>query len=500
LKNSTLLFGFFIFIIWSIAGLISDRPIEDAFILVLTQSGISICAFILLYKFIPSRRVGPEFGFIICLHYFIYYSISNIVPALLPGIRPIKIQVMLERIPLASAWSYGIASIASGLLVFGLIIGAYLSQKFLPLLPIDKREAKFIWFPGYRLNVYACNFILLVVIYGTLRFGLNEIMVSEQLFTDLSLFQQMVFHGLFYFLPIAPLLAAFALVRATTLKQRRFTYWLLAMACLITFFDLSILGQRSTAIIALLVPIVFLAFIGKINFRQIILPTLVGMVFIYAGVTLVRDSNLRYFLSNKDSDISLKTFTSILTTQNENKDVLGHAIADISYRTAGLEAVAAFIQKHNEDVLAYQYGITVGSGFIQALPRALRHIDEMPEQIKIAPSYLGIFDPGDWVTTILAEFTLDFGPFWLFFPAIIAGFIFGMIDRILLIMGQTPQLEGLLILRIVFLLYIISNGGSLAGMTLLLFKATIGYTILLIFISTITRISISKTRLLQTQD
>ena len=83
---------------------------------------------------------------------------------------------------------------------------------------------------------------------------------------------------------------------------------------------------------------------------------------------------------------------------------------------------------------------------------------------------------------MLSELVIDFGPLFLFFPAIGVGFIFATIDCWLLRLGQNSLLEGLLLLRVPYLMYLVANGSSVGDMTILLFKGTLGYAVILILI------------------
>jgi len=178
--------------------------------------------------------------------------------------------------------------------------------------------------------------------------------------------------------------------------------------------------------------------------------------------------------------------TALTTVDVES--VLGRALSDISYRAAGLEGVAAILEYQSRGRVELQMGAVTAAGFEQALPASMRPAFENLKQVKIAPSYLGIFQPGDWVTTFLAELVLDYGVIWLFFPAAVAGLLVGCLDAIWLRIGQLSVLSGLIVLRIPFLLYPLTIGSNFAAMTVLFFKATVGYWILLLMIGISMRI------------
>jgi hypothetical protein len=88
------------------------------------------------------------------------------------------------------------------------------------------------------------------------------------------------------------------------------------------------------------------------------------------------------------------------------------------------------------------------------------------------------------VTTFLAELALDFGPLALIGPAVLVGFLFGLADCLLFLVGNSSAaLQGVLILRIPWLLTFHLMGSSAADLLAFFFKANIGYTILLVIVS-----------------
>jgi hypothetical protein len=312
---------------------------------------------------------------------------------------------------------------------------------------------------------------------------------SEKSFT---FFQQIFFYGFLFFIPIAPLLAASAFIQSTTALQQRLACWFLAGSCIFIVAALLVWGMRSVAMIAVLLPLALLSYTGKVDWRKMVLPALGLMVLVYGVVTFVRISSFRSLLSQTSNltELSMDNVASaVMKPREDSKGVGNLALYDMSYRTAGLEAPAAFIQAQAEGRLSWQWGKTVQAGFLQALPAWLRPVFTIPECIKSAPLNLGIFRPGDWVTTLLSEFVFDFGPFFLFFPAVIAGFGLGFIDQTLLGLGQRRVLDGLLIVRFAFFLFIILIGSGISDMTLLFFKATFGYIVFFILLGNLLRFS-----------
>lgn len=466
---------------WFVAFCFSNGSFMDRSSLILTQSLLTCYIFIVLIKTLPREQsiAGPLFIFVFGLHALTFYNISNIVPSLLPELRP---ESLLTPIPQSPAWAYVLATIAATLMFLGVVTGSRLALLFVPKARF--RVARpYSWLPEYKLAIVACMAVVTLIIIGTSQYGVQ--VATEKLNDDfvgnMNLLEQLLFHGIFKILPIAPLLAAAGYVKANSRGQQKFAGFLLVFASIMTILILLIWGQRSTAMIALAMPIGLMINAQKINLRKTLLPIIVLLVLIYSSVTVVRGSRLLPLLA-LTPDISQLSMTEVIsaitTKKNEDQALAMRALGDASYRTAGLEAVASLVKEQYEDRLPLQWGKTVISGFLHALPASLRPEPEVMTRIKTAPAYLGVFQPRDWVSTILAEFVLDFGPVLLFFPAVICGVVLTIIDFMLLGAGQCSPLNGILILRIIFLLSI-SNDGSFADWTIMFFKATIGYTTLL---------------------
>jgi len=485
-------------IAWVAAFLFSVRPLAEALGLVLIQSVLAFFTFAVLVRALPRKQAadGPRLNFIIGLHVLIYYGLSNVIPALLPELRPETLIMMVtRRIPMSPAGVYSLATVAAMLLLLGLVLGCRLASG---LWPLPRRHYSqianaYAWLPPYNLAMLACVMLLALVMVGTIQYGVHfdATMLSGEAMAGLPFSQQLFFHGLFYFLPIAPVLAAAAFVQAAKPRQRQLARWLLAVASLMIFAALSVWRMRSTAMLSLAMPLALLAYAGKIDWRKIVLPAMGLMMIVYGIGTFVRGSDFQALMARTSdfTQLSMNEVVSALMTRAENQGVLESAMIDASYRTAGLEATASLIQAQTEAHLPLQWGKTIRAGFMQAFPASLRSALEIPERIKTSPAYLGVFEEGDWVTTMLSEFVLDFGPYFLFFPAVLAGLGLALIDRALLGLGRRPALKGLLIIRFAFLLFMVSNGGSLADMTLMFFKATIGYATMFLLLGNVARIS-----------
>lgn len=487
---------------WLTAALASNYPLSESMGLVTLQSVLAYFTFYVLVRAFPrqQRGDGPRLIFIVGLHVLIYYGFSNVIPALLLELRPEAIASITNRIPVSSVWAYSRATGAAMLLLLGLVLGCRFASRLWPL-PChhwSRTASPYAWLPPYNLAMLACVMLLVLVMVGTILYGetFDAAMLAGEAMAGLPFSQQLLYHGLFYFLPIAPVLATAALIQAANPRKRQLARWLLVIASIATFSALLTWGMRSTAMLSIALPLGLLVFAGKVNWRKILLPAMGLVVIVYGAVTFVRNSDFQALLARTSdlTQLTMRDIASALITRSTEQNVMQRVLVDASYRTAGLEAAASLIQAQTEARFPLQWGKTIRAGFMQALPVSLRPTFQIPERIKTSPAYLGLFQEGDWVTTILAEFVLDFGSYFLFFPAVLAGLGLALIDRALLGLGRRPALEGLLILRIAFLLFILSNGGSLADMTLMFFKATIGYTALFLVLGGVARIYLSPKR------
>ena len=488
-------------LLWSIAALFSGRgEWQESLLIVATQTFLSFLALLFFSRTMPksTSAYGPGLMPILALHVLLYYGIANVSPALFPEQRPVFF-LLFNRIPRSPAGAYAAASGAAILFLLGAALGSYLVQGRAPL-PRPKLcpsggAARYAWLPGYGLSWVACLVLLLIVVLGTSMYGLRvgTLMTAEEVI-DMSLGQQLLFHGLFTFLPVAPLLAACAYVQAGSVPQKRRTWRLLVVSTLLIVAMLALWRQRSAAMLAILLPISLLIYVGRLSWRRAVVPLLVLIPLAYALVTVVRISDLPGLVSaTGSSSLSVSRMISVLGERPGDQTVLEKALYDASYRTAGLEAVAALLEAQARG-LEPRGGVVIRSGFLQALPALLRPRFYMPEQVKTAPSYYGVFLEGDWVTTMLAEFVLDFGPIWLFFPAVFAGLGLGLIDQVLLRLGARSSLQGLLILRFAWFVRLILIGSSVAGVTLLFFKSTVGYAALLLVLGLLADVRVRRAR------
>jgi hypothetical protein len=191
------------------------------------------------------------------------------------------------------------------------------------------------------------------------------------------------------------------------------------------------------------------------------------------------------------SDVTASSLLEALTTRSGGQTITGQALLDLSYRTAGLEPAAAVIEAQETSQVGLRWGRVTWSGFIQASPSFLRTERLVPERLKAAPAHYGLFAEGDWVSSVLTELILDFGPFLLFLPAIVIGVVLSLIDRVLLWLGTLPWIQGLLVLRLAWLLSLVLFEVSLADRTLMFFKGTVGYAGLLLLVGMCARIRVT---------
>jgi hypothetical protein len=473
---------------WAYAILVSRKPVDEALVLALVQVLLAAtCLALAVSQFSRDRSSGPNIVLVLAVHGLMYYGVANVMPALLPERRPPELELIL-RIPAASVGAYTDASLAALMLIVSLAIGALVFRDVAshrrPRAGASAAAGRVLgWLPGYHVSVVCCVSLLGIVVVATLLFGVrfDATMLAEGVTSTFSPLQLAIWGGVFYFLPIAPFLAASAYVKAD-LHQRRSTRWLLIFAALLCLAALIVWRMRSTAMLSILLPTALLVYAGVLSLRRILLPMMAGLVGIYVLVTIVRLSQVAELVAaSTGGSVSFGDIVSAIGS-DERTSVAEKALFDLSYRAAGLEGVAAIIDAQQSGRVAPMMGRATLAGFAQGLPAALRGQLSIPERVKTAPAALGIFGEGDWVTTILAEQVLDFEPLLLVVPALLLGFLFALFDALLLMIGSSrPWLEGLLVLRIPWLLAFLLVGGSAGDLLVYFFKANAGYSVALLF-------------------
>lgn len=478
--------------LWMVAALHSPRPMGPAIVLALLQALLFGAASLMLVGTLRPARSWAGYGVapILALHVLLHYGFSNIVPALFPGIRTsMTLPTATWRIPVADLEYYCLGTGAAVALVVGAWAGCAAGRRLLPdrnSLPGNVgRPCRVAWLPSYRLALWACAAMLVVASLGTLRYGLQWTTAMTQAHIDsLPLAEKLLFHGLSPFLPAAPIVAAAAVVQASSRRQKRNAYLALVAAAAVSLGLLMAWRMRSTAMMALAAPIALLVYTGTLRWRRVLLPTVVLIVLAYVVVTSVRASGLTQLLAASGTrKVSVTEVVQSLRERSVQGSVRGWALLDLSYRTAGLEGVAAILEAQSEGRVGLKWGAVTTAGFKQALPALLRRGSNFPERLKTAPAHYGLFAPGDWVTTILAEAVLDWGPLLTLFAAFGIGLILECVDRSLLWLSQIRVLRGLGIIRFAWLFELFVFEWGIADVTLRFAKGILGYAVFFVVLA-----------------
>jgi hypothetical protein len=473
---------------WMAAALASKQPLATSLPLVFLQTLLAAICFAVLLRSDRRPSIGPTVIGILAVHALMYYGPSNVMAALFADRRPPELELVI-RVPSSPTEYYALSTVSALLFLLGAVGGAALPWRVLaPRSAVTSPGSgqRWAWIPGYRVATWSCVALLGVVVVATAKFGLrfDATMLVEGVTATFTLLELVLWGGIFYFLPIAPLLAAAAVVQSPNRRARRSAVGLLVFATIASLAVLMVWRMRSTAMISVVLPVALLVHARILPLRKTLMPGAVAMVVIYAVVTFIRLSQVAGILAQSTGgSVNVGSVVEVMR-EGRGGSIVDKAMFDLSYRAAGLEGVAAILHAQDQNRVGLLMGRSTVAGFAQALPGSLRGRAGIPERIKTAPSHLGIFGESDWVTTFLAELALDFGPFALVAPAVLVGFLFGLVDCLLLILGNhSPGLQGLLILRMPWLLTFILMGSSAADLIAFFFKANIGYTLLLVLIS-----------------
>jgi hypothetical protein len=482
------LFLFFgISISWIIISFFSKGDLFDISSLLLLQILLTFILSFFIFRYYPKKSSLIQ---IVSLHTLIYYGLFNVVPALVIDWRPENISIMLSRIPKSDIIFYSLSTLASVLFFFGCVFGIIVYNYFFNRKILSKSYSMNWFLPSSKLCLNIGIFLIIIQIISLFLFALNTNLITDDDILKLNFFEQVVFHGITYFSNISILLFVSAYTQCIDLEKRKHIKIVTIFSVLISLAVVIVLGQRSTVLISFMLPILYLLTNGKIKMTKVFLPFLLFSFILYSVVSFFRDANVKAILSiAKSNEIDLIEASKDVSSTKDDFNLVTRGIGDISYRTAGLEPCAAIIQSQFKGELNYQWGNTIYSGILQALPRFFRNSDYIPERIKTAPYNFRVFDEGDWVTTILSEFVLDFGPFLLVFPAIVLGIILAFIDHVFLSLIRYNFFESFSIIRISFLIFILSNGGSFSEITFLFFKAVSGFAFIFIIISLVSNVS-----------
>jgi hypothetical protein len=221
LAKKNLILPALIAIAWLVSALISARPIIECLGLILSQFIFIVFVLRVLADGAQRSRVpyGPRLDLAIGLHMLIYYSLSNVIPALFPETRSeTLLMAVTYRIPISAAWAYSVATIAATLLLLGLLVGLRIVDRLWPVPHLRSSRAinSCQWLPPYYLAMISCTILMVFVVIGTIEYGIhfNAEMLTGVAMAGMPLGQQLLYHGLFYFLPIAPMLSTAALIYA----------------------------------------------------------------------------------------------------------------------------------------------------------------------------------------------------------------------------------------------------------------------------------------------
>lgn len=474
--------------IWAIAGLGSTRPWHVALALAATQGALTCLAGLILATAVDEAPTGrsPRVIHMLCLHTLLYYGIANLSPALFPDRRPLLVQLFPTVPGGTPGTAYVWATLAAILLLIGATAGASRRSDLreVPPAPPGERGGEHPdWLPGYATSLAVAAVLVLVLVLGTARFGLEWGAILEaETPPAFGFVDQLLLYGALPWIPVIPLLAASAYVTARDGRRRRWALVALGMAAAIVMAGMAIWRMRSTAMAALILPLALLAYLGRMRWRSILVPSAALAVVAYAVVTVVRLGDIPSLVARGGgtSAIDRVDVVDAVRASSSDSGVLESAAVDASYRAAGLEPVAAILYAQDKGEISPGYGRTVAAGFLQALPAATRPDLANSPPIKFAPARRRVFQPGDWVLTVLAELVYDFGPVLLVVPAVVVGFLLRAIDDLLLGLGSRDGMEGFRVIRLAWLVAIVFFEFSLADRTLLFFKATMGYSVLIV--------------------
>jgi hypothetical protein len=477
--------------IWLYIGTaVSKYSLTETLPLYLVQFVLTYIAIINILNsdLISSLTEGPNILSLLALHVLLYYCIANIFPAIIPEQRTYFSQ-MMNKIPESDVGYYFLSSVAAVVFLVATVLGYYACNSLFKNFSVHRSRLNSFsnvpWLPSYQTSLLFSSVLMICIIYATIMYGWKTgTILTDENIIEFTFFEKLTFHGSIYFLPVPPILGSSAYIQANSLKQKKYALWLFGLSCLVTLLCLIIWRQRSTAMIAVSLSICLLGYTNTIPWKKLILPIILSVVIAYSLVTIVRESALPALISMSGdlSGTSAAEMISAIQPESNDMGILSSFLNDMSYRTAGLEGVAAIIMAQERGNIELMMGRVTFAGFKKSLPMSLRGENTFDDRIKTAPSFYGVFDEGDWVTTILAEQVMDYGIFILFLPSFVIGFLLCAIDALLYYMGSMPSCDSLLVIRISWLLYIISNGGCLSDLTLNFIKATIGYTFMLLII------------------
>lgn len=464
---------------WAIAAVVSERPANETTAVFVSQAIFCVVACVL----VGTAQENRPFGILDALlfHSLLYYGLSNVVPALLPASRPAELIVLMGgKAPPATGYGYASATVAALCWLVGSVSAVKLVQRY-PTRSVQRIE-EMTGLPARNTAFVGLVVLLVSAGVGAERYGLSYgTFLSDERIAGMAWSEQLLFHGLQSFMILIPLLAA--IVWQKTPRGSRALGCVLTVCGATSIVLIAVWRLRTVAMIAIALPFCLFALRrgrGRHPWKWLVWGLAV-VVAVYAGVTAFRVSGIDEALRQAGSaKVDMAMLREAGGLRNEENTVARRAMLDVSYRLAALERVASLIEAQNRGLLEKLYGRVMLAGFVQALPAGIRPDGGAPLRMKTAPLELGIFEEGDWVASMLAEAVLDGGVWGCLVAGFVAGAVLGAIDRSLLTLGHRRFLGGLLIVRMAYLLYPIVIGGSVADMTLMFVKATIGYCLLLV--------------------
>lgn|GEM_PF-5441754 len=435
---------------------------------------------------------------VFALHVMLYYGVFNIIPALFPEWRPeLIVLLVLYRIPSSPVTAYTVATVAAIMLLLGVQCGSRFAQIIRrrraedPVLPAQ--DGRLFWMPGYQMSVSIAVSLSAVIVLATVRYGpeFGILMTDIDRVSALPLWEQLLYHGIFPFLPLPSLLATNALLIAPSASAKRWSILLLAVVAVLGLVSLSIWGMRTPALMVFALPMSLFVYAKKMHWKKLVLPGILLTVSVYVVVTIARLGEIGSQLLGNRASVS--QVMSLARSSGENDQLLQQAASDISYRNSGLETSASIFTGQNMGAIPHPlYGKVTAAGFLQALPASIRPRVDIPERLKTAPSHFGWFAPGDWVTPLLSEVLLDSGPWLALMHGLLIGLLLTVVDDLFLLIGQHPTFQSLLVIRFAWLLLLL-HAPSVAELTLMFFKASVGFALFFIIVSFVARIR-RKTR------
>lgn len=485
--------------LWSIAAFQTQLNRTEALTLVGVQGILAGVALWVLTASLPQMqsRGGPWMLPVFSLHVILYYGVFNIIPALLPEWRPeLIVMLVLYRIPASPISSYTIATAAAIMLLVGVQLGSHITQMIRcrsandAVLPaLDGRVS---WMPGYNVSISISVSLTAVILLATMRYGpeFGLLMTDLDRVRALPFWEQLLYHGIFPFLPLPSLLATNAALIAPSVRARRWSVVLLVVVAILGIASLSVWGMRTPALMVFALPMCLLVYAQKVNWKLLILPSILLGGGVYTVVTIARLGEIGFQLRGDKTSVS--QIMSLIQSSGENDQLLQQVISDISYRNSGLEASASLITGQEMGAIPHPlYGEVTAAGFLQALPASLRPQSDIPKRLKTAPAHYGWFAPGDWVTPLLCEVLLDSGPWLALFHGILIGILLTFVDDLFLQIGQHPTFQSVLVIRFGWLLLLL-HAPSVAELTLMFLKASVGFALFFVFISFVSRIRRTK--------